>query len=80
MVNVCDDLLPTLSLSPHLCLRTQLVEEYCSGGELFDRIVELGQYTEHNAKALLYELLCAITHCHAKGIVHRDLKPGNIVH
>jgi calcium-dependent protein kinase len=48
-----------------------LVEECCDGGELFDRIVECGHFSEESAKVLVYELLCAITHCHAKGIVHR---------
>jgi calcium-dependent protein kinase len=56
-----------------------LVQELCTGGELFDRIIDRGHYTEHDAKNLLYKLLTAVNHCHTKHIVHRDLKPENFI-
>jgi len=45
-----------------------------SGGELFDRIVERGFYTEQDASALIKQVLDAVNYLHSLGIVHRDLK------
>lgn len=45
-----------------------------SGGELFDRIVEKGFYTEKDASALIKQVLDAVNYLHTLGIVHRDLK------
>lgn len=49
-----------------------------SGGELFDRIVEKGFYTEMDASRLIRQVLDAVNYLHSMGIVHRDLKvpPG----
>uniref|UniRef100_A0ACB8EGQ9 Calcium/calmodulin-dependent protein kinase type 1 n=1 Tax=Sphaerodactylus townsendi TaxID=933632 RepID=A0ACB8EGQ9_9SAUR len=54
----------------HLYLIMQLV----SGGELFDRIVEKGFYTERDASQLIRQILDAVKYLHDMGIVHRDLK------
>eukprot|EP00815_Leptocylindrus_aporus_P002699 CAMPEP_0116066224 /NCGR_PEP_ID=MMETSP0322-20121206/10254_1 /TAXON_ID=163516 /ORGANISM="Leptocylindrus danicus var. apora, Strain B651" /LENGTH=505 /DNA_ID=CAMNT_0003552735 /DNA_START=209 /DNA_END=1726 /DNA_ORIENTATION=- len=66
-----------------------LVTELCTGGELFDRIVEktkesddsnLSCFSEHDAAKLICKILDAIAYCHdEKGIVHRDLKPENFL-
>lgn len=49
---------------------------FCSvtGGELFDRIVEKGSYTEKDAADLIRQVLEAVDYMHEQGVVHRDLK------
>jgi serine/threonine protein kinase len=56
-----------------------LVMELCEGGELFNRIVELGHYSERKAAALFRTMLKVLNHCHTLGVVHRDLKPENFL-
>ena len=57
-----------------------LVMELVTGGELFDRIVEKGSYTEKDAAKCIYQLCDALNYLHAKKIVHRDLKPENLLY
>lgn len=45
-----------------------------TGGELFDRIVEKGSYTEKDASHLIRQVLEAVHYMHEQGVVHRDLK------
>ncbi len=51
-----------------------------TGGELFDRIIAKGSYTESDASSLIGQVLDAIDYLHSQGIVHRDLKPENLLY
>ncbi|KAA0146189.1 hypothetical protein FNF29_08206 [Cafeteria roenbergensis] len=57
----------------------QLVFEICTGGELFERIVNQGCYEESEAAYVATQLIEGIIHCHTHGVAHRDLKPENIL-
>ena len=54
--------------------------ELVTGGELFDRIVEKGSYTERDASDLVNQILSAVDYLHSLNIVHRDLKPENLLY
>lgn len=56
-----------------------LVMELCEGGELFDRIIEKGHYTERAAASLLRTIVQIVHTCHSMGVMHRDLKPENFL-
>ncbi|KAL1528005.1 hypothetical protein AB1Y20_009376 [Prymnesium parvum] len=56
-----------------------LVMELLTGGELFDRIVGLGRYSEEDARYFTFKLLNAVLYLHDRNICHRDLKPENIL-
>ena len=49
-----------------------------TGGELFDRIVEKGSYTEKDAADLIRQVLEAVDYMHDQGVVHRDLKVTSV--
>jgi serine/threonine protein kinase len=57
-----------------------LVMELLHGGDLFDRIVDKGKYSEVQGRRIMRRLLSAICYLHEeRNIVHRDLKPENIL-
>lgn len=56
-----------------------LVMELCTGGELFDRIVARGHYSEKDAAEVVRTMLRVVGHCHDMGVIHRDLKPENFL-
>jgi calcium/calmodulin-dependent protein kinase I len=56
-----------------------IVTELVTGGELFDKIVELGSYSEKDSAILVHKMVSAIDYLHGMGIVHRDLKPENLL-
>jgi calcium-dependent protein kinase len=56
-----------------------LISEFCSGGELFDKICNTTFFSEKIAADYIRQILSAIIYCHEKKIVHRDLKPENLL-
>ncbi|KAG6533406.1 hypothetical protein ZIOFF_007274 [Zingiber officinale] len=56
-----------------------IVMELCAGGELFDRIIERGHYSERKAAELIRIIVGVIEACHSLGVMHRDLKPENFL-
>ncbi|OIT03357.1 PREDICTED: calcium-dependent protein kinase SK5-like [Nicotiana attenuata] len=60
-------------------LYVHIVMELCAGGELFDRIVEKGHYSEREAAKLIKTIVGVVEACHSLGVMHRDLKPENFL-
>ncbi|XP_033833800.1 serine/threonine-protein kinase Chk1 [Periophthalmus magnuspinnatus] len=58
---------------------TYLFLEYCSGGELFDRIEPDVGMPEKDAHRFFKQLTGAVEYLHSIGITHRDIKPENIL-
>jgi len=56
-----------------------IIMEACKGGELFDRIIEKGHFSERMAAETMEEACSALLYMHANGICHRDLKPENLL-
>jgi serine/threonine protein kinase len=48
-----------------------LVEELATGGELLERILEMGSFTEDIAACLIRQVLEGLAEIHAHGVVHR---------
>uniref|UniRef100_A0A8C5CJM7 Serine/threonine-protein kinase Chk1 n=1 Tax=Gadus morhua TaxID=8049 RepID=A0A8C5CJM7_GADMO len=53
--------------------------EYCTGGELFDRIEPDVGMSEIDAHRFFQQLIAAVEYLHHIGIAHRDIKPENIL-
>lgn len=45
-----------------------------TGGELFDRILDRGVYSEKDASRVIQQVLEAVSYLHQNSVVHRDLK------
>jgi len=52
-----------------------LVIELCTGGELFDRIIDAGHFTEQQAATVMQHMFRSIFYMHEQHICHIDLKP-----
>lgn len=51
------------------------VQTLCTGGELFDTIIDVGHFSEAQAAFLFRQVVAAVEHCHRQGVCHRDVKP-----
>ncbi|XP_058262339.1 serine/threonine-protein kinase H1 homolog [Hemibagrus wyckioides] len=63
--------------TPH---RVYLVLELATGGELLDRVVSRGFFTERDATKALVMVSRGLSYIHALGVIHRDLKPENLLY
>lgn len=56
-----------------------IVLELVTGGELFDKIVSEGRFSEEMARFYFKQLVEGVAYCHSLGVCHRDLKPENLL-
>lgn len=57
-----------------------LIMDLLRGGELFDRIVAKGHFSEKDAAEVIRDVAEALKYLHEIGVVHRDLKPENLIY
>lgn len=60
--------------------RVYMVMELATGGELFDRLLTQGSFTEQDAVRILQMVADGIQYLHGLRITHRDLKPENLLY
>lgn len=56
-----------------------MILEICSGGELYDNLIEQEIYSEGLAKNVFRQMVSAVGYVHQMGIAHRDLKLENFL-
>ncbi len=56
-----------------------MVQEFATGGDLFDAIKPEEGMKESKAKLYIHQIAKAVEYMHSKKLVHRDIKPENIV-
>lgn len=60
--------------------KVYMVMELATGGELFDRIIAKGSFTERDAIRVIRMVMEGLKYLHSLGITHRDLKPENLLY
>ena len=53
--------------------------DLCTGGELFDKISQVGSFNERDAAQLFHQMMNSVSYCFSKKICHKDLKPENFM-
>ena len=56
-----------------------IVMEYAAGGELFDRIVKAGRFSEDEARYFFQQLISGVEFCHSQ-VVQPTLQPPSQRH
>ena len=57
-----------------------IVMEYCAGGDVAERIIDNGKFSECEAARIMEKLLGAVHYLHLHQISHRDLKAENFLY
>ncbi|WCJ20220.1 Calcium-dependent protein kinase [Euphorbia peplus] len=56
-----------------------LVMELSAGGDLFDRTIAKGHYSERNAAMYFRDVVNIVHACHFMGVIHHDIKLQNLL-
>jgi len=56
-----------------------LVNEYCSEGDLNDKMIKVENFDENIVKILMFQIFQAVYYLHSKNVIHGDLKLENIM-
>ncbi|KAM9785847.1 caM kinase-like vesicle-associated, like [Neosynchiropus ocellatus] len=57
-----------------------IIQEFATGGDVFDWIQDQGNYTEKDASNVIRQVLEAVAYLHSLNIVHRNLKLENLMY
>ena len=56
-----------------------LVNEFCSEGDLGEKLVKIKFFTENVTKLLMFQIFNAVWYLHSNNVIHGDLKVENIM-
>ncbi|KAJ4292279.1 hypothetical protein N0V88_005910 [Collariella sp. IMI 366227] len=56
-----------------------VITKLATGGDLYSLLLRYNQLDEWGIRAIIRQVLCAVTYIHGKGVAHRDIKPENIL-
>eukprot|EP00930_Biecheleria_cincta_P021693 TRINITY_DN1599_c0_g1_i1.p1 TRINITY_DN1599_c0_g1~~TRINITY_DN1599_c0_g1_i1.p1 ORF type:complete len:725 (-),score=184.02 TRINITY_DN1599_c0_g1_i1:53-2227(-) len=56
-----------------------IVMEHCAGMELFDRLLQVGHFTENQSALMMQQIFRGVYYMHNQHVVHRDLKIENFM-
>ena len=56
-----------------------LINEFCSEGDLSEKLITSKYFEENVVKLLMYQILIAVLYLHSKKIIHGDLKLENVL-
>lgn len=59
--------------------RIYLILEYSTGGELYKKLTNKGNFSEQLSARYICDLSQALSYCHSKHVIHRDIKPENLL-
>ena len=59
--------------------KAYLIMEYLRGGELLDSVLDIGHYSELEARIIFRQIVSGVGYLHGRGIAHRDLKLENLL-
>lgn len=59
--------------------KAYLIMEYLRGGELLDAVLDIGHYSEREARTIFRQIVSGVGYLHKRGIAHRDLKLENLL-
>lgn len=59
--------------------RLYIVMEYCPGGTLFEKLHQVGRFSEKQAAKYIFQVATALKHIHSRNVIHRDVKLENII-
>ena len=56
-----------------------IITEKCTGGEIFERLLQQKKFSEVDVSSIFVQVFRAIEYIHSMGVVHRDIKAENFL-